>query len=626
MFAPTFRLRQALPVSVAEFRESLAAIWLPRLGVQRPRLGLAVSGGADSMALATLCADLSEELGEEEDETDIFTAFIVDHQLRKGSTDEARTVQENLLNLGIDAEILQMQWPREINTQSLTNLETQARKLRFRLLGRACRDHGIESLLVAHHSDDQAETVMMRLIEGYRGMGLRGMKPRNEIPECFGVHGVHQSHAEWLTNENPLHPEEQHAVAIERLGIQVLRPLLPFNKERLTATCLASGTRWVEDETNKDPTLTARNALRHIFHNHRVPTAISKPALLQLAQRVTDKVHRREAEVNDLLSKLDGVLDIRSGELAIRYPRVFWPPAERQSPFKPESPFKRDFFNEEEGKIIAAMLLRRLTNLVTPRETLDLSQLKTAVRYLFPRLYIDDDTLDPTEETPHSFTAGGALFELLQAPGDYFPYYTWNLSRAPYPRDEFPTLRVPPLPGFRDEDDIGFEQSHPNTEQPFELFDGRFWLRVYNPSNRHLIIRPFRPTDLKPFRNSLEGLMKERFEALRVDSAKSKARFTLPAIAAPNDDGSDYVIAMPTFGVKINSGEAASEWEDLKWNVRYKKMDMSCLVRDSWEDYPEAIRRREEEEMEKERERAWEAADEDIPFVDMEVGEGHNQR
>ncbi|GME50917.1 Pp-loop family protein [Neofusicoccum parvum] len=99
MFAPTSRLLAALPVSVSEFRESLASIWLPRVRVRSPRLGLAISGGVDSMALATLCADLSEEINEDDD-GDTFTAFVVDHQLRRGSSEEALAVQENLYNLG----------------------------------------------------------------------------------------------------------------------------------------------------------------------------------------------------------------------------------------------------------------------------------------------------------------------------------------------------------------------------------------------------------------------------------------------------------------------------------------------------------------------------------------------
>ncbi|KAB2574980.1 tRNA(Ile)-lysidine/2-thiocytidine synthase [Lasiodiplodia theobromae] len=716
MFAPTNRLLAALPVSVAEFRESLASIWLPRVRVRSPRLGLAVSGGVDSMALATLCADLSDEINEDDD-TDVFTAFIVDHQLRKGSSEEALEVQENLYKLGVASEILQMQWPEGTDTKSLTNLETLARRFRFRLLGQACRDHGIESLLLAHHSDDQAETVMMRLIEGHRGMGLRGMRAAGDIPECFGMHGVHQSHAEWMTDDEPQpRPKPQRRVDVEFWGVQVLRPLLSFSKARLTATCEASGTPWVEDETNKDPTLTLRNAIRHVYQNYRLPAAISKPALLQLTQRTADRIQGRDQEVESLLQKLDAVLDLRSGELAIRFARYFYPPTitrrltyttrlrsntlkipDNYTPFFDPS---NEWVNIEECKIVAAMLVRRLANLVSPREMVDLSSLETAVRHLFPRLYIHNPLDDVPDKVPASFTAAGVLFERVQTPDDYFPYYTWMLSRQPYPRGEDPTVVIPPKPSSSpssslapgDEipfsDDVDSASSYPSSSSsqlpdssdpdaasssssssPFTLYDGRWWLRVHNPSTTHpLTIRPFRQSDLKPLRAALTGPMRARFEALRTDAARSKARFVLPVIAAPassipaasaaaagstNDDldldsdvaegealetatnegaatDADVVIAVPTFGVKVNVGDAARAWKDLRWEVRYKKLDAPVVVRDLWDEPPAEEGEEEEavvaggqqevllDEMMKEVEEEIDAVttpEEDVPFV-----------
>lgn len=592
------------------------------------------------MALATLCADLSDEINLEDD-VDVFTAFIVDHQLRRGSSEEALEVQENLYKLGIASEILQIRWPKDTDTKSLTNLETLARRFRFRLLGQACRDHGIESLLLAHHSDDQAETVLMRLMEGHRGMGLRGMRPAGDIPECYGIHGVHQSHAEWLATDEPRpQPKEQRAVDIEYWGVQVLRPLLPFSKSRLTATCEALGTQWVEDETNKDPTLTVRNAIRHTFNNHRLPAAISKPALLQLTQRITDKIRQREDEVNTLLEELDGVLDLRSGELAIRFPRNFYPPSNTGGPraYSQAAEHSDDMtffqpnvkqFDIEEGKVVAAMLIRRLANLVSPRETVDLSSLETAGRHLFPRLYILNPFEDITDRVPASFTAAGVIFERVQTPDDYFPYYTWMLSRQPYHRDEQPTIAIPPsspdtsMLADSSNDSTNFT---PNP-QSFTLFDGRWWLRIHNPSSTtSLAVRPFRQTDLKPFRASLTGAMRERFEALRIDAAKSKARFTLPVITAPTADGGDEVVAMPTFGVKINEGKSAAEWEELRWEVRYKKLDAGVVVRDAWDEYPAAEESREREEEEVRRREAEGGVDEDVPFVTDEHGEGDERR
>lgn len=670
------------------------------------------------MALATLCADLSDEINEDDD-TDVFTAFIVDHQLRKGSSEEALEVQEHLYKLGVASEILQMQWPEGTDTKSLANLETLARRFRFRLLGQACRNHGIESLLLAHHSDDQAETVMMRLIEGHRGMGLRGMRAAGDIPECFGMHGVHQSHAEWMTDDEPQPlPKPQRRVDVEFWGVQVLRPLLPFSKARLTATCEASGTPWVEDETNKDPTLTLRNAIRHVYQNYRLPAAISKPALLQLTQRTADRIQGRDQEVEDLLQKLDAVLDLRSGELAIRFARYFYPPTItrrrnyatsyttqlRSGALKVSgnyTPFfdpSSEWVNIEECKIVAAMLVRRMANLVSPREMVDLSSLETAVRHLFPRLYIHNPLDDVPDKVPASFTAAGVLFERVQTPDDYFPYYTWMLSRQPYHRGEDPTIVIPPKPSsptssssLAPGDEIPFSEDHDvdstssqlpdssdpdaaaasSSSSPFTLYDGRWWLRVHNPSATHpLTIRPFRQSDLKPLRAALTGPMRARFEALRTDAARSKARFVLPVIAAPassipasaaaaaaastNDEldsdvivaegderpetatdsssaattDADVVIAVPTFGVKVNVGDAARVWKDLRWEVRYKKLDAPVVVRDMW-DEPPAEGEKEEvaavdgqrevlDEMMREVEEEIDAvttADEDVPFV-----------
>ncbi|KAK8216450.1 mitochondrial tRNA-lysidine synthetase [Phyllosticta capitalensis] len=612
MFASTTRRLVALPVSLQEFRDSLASIWLPRLHVQTPRLGLAISGGVDSMALATLAAELSDS-----DETDVFTAFIVDHQLRQGSDEEASLVQRSLDHLGIDSEILRMQWPAGVDTRNLPNVETLARKLRYRLLGTACRDHGIEALLVAHHSDDQAETVMMRLAKGHHGEGLRGIKPSGDIPECYGIHGVHQSYAEWFTSNMAPTSEEQHGVQVEHWGIQVLRPLLPFSKERLTATCKASATNWVEDHTNKDPTLTIRNAVRHVYDKYRLPAPLGKPALLQLSERANRKMQKREEEVQRLVHSLDAVLDVRSGQLAILFPRSFYPPSPRRRSLEG---FDRTPFDFEEGKMVAAMLIRHLAMLVSPRESIEVSSLETAVQNMFPGLLRPHEMhTELIDVAP--FTVGGVHFERTNLPNRTFPYFTWMLSRQPYLRNESPTRTIPPLPRSDLEDDSEIFMIPPETspEHPqFELYDGRWWLRVYNPSEHDLMVRPLRPDDLKAFRASLQGMMRERFEMLLQDSAKAKSRFTLPVIAAPKDPddeaAGDYVIALPTFGVRINAGPNAAAWESLKWNVRYRRMDIPTKVRDTWDDYPVLVGRGRERDTQEQEQRPVETH-EDVPFV-----------
>lgn len=183
-----------------------------------------------------------------------------------------------------------MRWPEDTNPRTLSSFESQARRLRYQVLGIACHQASIPSLLVAHHEDDQAETVLVRMVRDGTGLGLTGIAPVNDIPECFGLYGVHQSGNPHLKRSD----DNDHASQIQRHwkrrpnmefedgGIKIMRPLLKFSKERLIATCLQRGVSWVEDETNKDPTLTIRNAVRHMYRNHRLPSALSKERLSTL--------------------------------------------------------------------------------------------------------------------------------------------------------------------------------------------------------------------------------------------------------------------------------------------------------------------------------------------------------
>ncbi len=165
------------------------------------KLALAVSGGPDSMALA-LCV----ERWARQD----FIAFIVDHGLREESASESAQVQIRLRQTGIPAEILVWE-----HAPVAGRLHEKAREARYRLLTEACRRHGAGALLTAHHSGDQAETILMRLAKGSGIDGLAGIA------------------AESL-----------------RDGIRLLRPLLSVSKERLVATCDAAGVAYVTDPSN----------------------------------------------------------------------------------------------------------------------------------------------------------------------------------------------------------------------------------------------------------------------------------------------------------------------------------------------------------------------------------------
>jgi tRNA(Ile)-lysidine synthase len=145
-----------VPPPLAErFRADLEML----TGVALTRLGIAVSGGPDSLALLLLAhAAFPGEVH----------AATVDHRLRPQSADEARLVGQICGGLEVPHAILAADAPIQ------GNLQAGARALRYRLLGRWAAEAGIGWLLTAHHADDQAETLAMRL---GRGAGLKIARP-----------------------------------------------------------------------------------------------------------------------------------------------------------------------------------------------------------------------------------------------------------------------------------------------------------------------------------------------------------------------------------------------------------------------------------------------------------------
>jgi tRNA(Ile)-lysidine synthase len=187
--------------------EAAIAAAMERLGgfEPAPRVAVAVSGGADSMALTLLLDGWARQQGGR------IVAFTVDHGLRPESTREAAAVGAILRERGIRHEVLPWQ-PDE----SRGNLQAQAREARYRLLTDACRRHRILHLALAHHRDDQAETLLLRLA---RGSGLDGLAAMPAISFAS--------------------------------DLRVLRPLLDVPKAALKVTCRRFGVEWFEDPSNE---------------------------------------------------------------------------------------------------------------------------------------------------------------------------------------------------------------------------------------------------------------------------------------------------------------------------------------------------------------------------------------
>lgn len=225
-----------LPIDAAEFDALMRGLGLtPASGP----VAVAVSGGPDSLALALLAARWGETV-----------ALTVDHGLRPDSGEEARRVGSWMTEHGIAHHVLA--WRAE---KPQTGLQAAARKARYRLLEDWCRANGVGALLLGHHQDDQAETLLLRLARGSGLWGLAGMA----------------SAAAPLTEPDLGAPRRY-------------RPFLDLPKSRLAATCRAFGQDWIEDPANRDPAYD-RSRARALLNEPPLP-GLDGAGLAETAKRL----------------------------------------------------------------------------------------------------------------------------------------------------------------------------------------------------------------------------------------------------------------------------------------------------------------------------------------------------
>jgi tRNA(Ile)-lysidine synthase len=147
------------------------ALFAPLAGY--PELGLAVSGGPDSLGLLLLAARWAAPRG-----IALFV-YTVDHALRPEAAAEAAMVVREAEALGLAARALR--WD---GAKPASGVMAAARAARYRLLATAMAADGVRLLLTAHHLGDQAETVLMRLAHGSGIDGLRGMDRQSVVEGC----------------------------------------------------------------------------------------------------------------------------------------------------------------------------------------------------------------------------------------------------------------------------------------------------------------------------------------------------------------------------------------------------------------------------------------------------------
>jgi tRNA(Ile)-lysidine synthase len=155
------------------FANRLLAEWKKlSLPVKEASVLVAVSGGADSVALLLAL----DELLKTKRLALSLTVAHLDHGLRASSASDALWVENLAANLGYQFELERVS-VKELAEESADNLEQAARRARYEFLGRKAASHASHAILTAHTMDDQAETVLLRLLRGSGAEGLGGIEP-----------------------------------------------------------------------------------------------------------------------------------------------------------------------------------------------------------------------------------------------------------------------------------------------------------------------------------------------------------------------------------------------------------------------------------------------------------------
>lgn len=210
--------------------------WEPLPGVL-----LAVSGGPDSVALMLLAA----AWGRSRPSPPWLQVATVDHGLRPQSRDEAKAVAAWAKSLGLAHTTLAWDGPKP-----KTRIQELAREKRYELLLAHATTIGAGALATAHHADDQAETILFRMIRGSGIAGLAGM-----------------------------------AATSDRDGCLISRPLLDCAKNDLVAHCEAENHPYFRDPSNADPAY-ARTRIRDLLARLE-PEGLNRHVLLELGRRAS---------------------------------------------------------------------------------------------------------------------------------------------------------------------------------------------------------------------------------------------------------------------------------------------------------------------------------------------------
>ena len=254
------------PVSLAEARKLFAPF------VDQPSIVIAVSGGPDSTALLWLASRwrASRKAGPE------LIAMTVNHGLRPEARCEADAVRRFAESLGIAHRVLH--WT---GAKPRTGIQEAARNARYALIAQEAKTAGARQVLTAHTLDDQAETVLLRLL---RGSGPAGLQAMTEIAP---------------------YPGEP--------ALSLARPFLTLPKARLVATLKKAGIPFADDPSNRDPRHT-RPRLRQI-----IPQLAAEGLTAERLATLARRLQRAEAALQHAVAVASERVSLTAGGEGARF-------------------------------------------------------------------------------------------------------------------------------------------------------------------------------------------------------------------------------------------------------------------------------------------------------------------
>lgn len=291
--SPAAKALTIAPDTQARFAEALRAVWSEVDAQAAPRLGVAVSGGPDSTALLLLAATMLPGRVE---------AATVDHGLRPESAREAE---------GVALLCVQLDVPHATLPVSLDpgNIQSEARRARYAALGAWAQERQLGAVTTAHHADDQAETLIMRLNRASGVGGLAGVRACGRMPDA---------------------------------PVALIRPLLAWRRAELAEIVAGAGIVPADDPSNIDDR----------FDRARLRKALAQADWLDMAAVAQSAAHLADAD-----AALAWSADLEFGARVKRDPfgMTYRPMAPRAIALRVMTRIVRELDEEPRGSAIARL-------------------------------------------------------------------------------------------------------------------------------------------------------------------------------------------------------------------------------------------------------------------------------